>query len=368
MVGSRSPDLGHLAIVSRSTDYSSSAVPLTSRASHADSVEYPRSKQVTCFERCVTNYRIERPQVRPRVNAPGGHVSLVKSLSVGNGDMYYIRHGSDNFTIIDCNLPEDRMGSVLAELTTQSAGKKVTRFISTHPDQDHIAGLVELDDHLRLRNFYCVRNAAMKPIPTADFDRYRELHDDPKKAYYIYAGCGRRWMNRSTEERGGSGLEILWPITDDSDFLSAAADAANGMTPNNISPILKYSLSAGASMLWLGDLETDFMEKILDKVNIPKVDILFAPHHGRDSGKVPKEWLKRMNPQLIVIGNAPSEYINYYAGYETLTQNSCGDVLFDVTKGKTRIYVGDSAYQVDYLTDEGLDPLHGLYYIGTLIT
>ena len=28
----------------------------------------------------------------------------IKSLSVGNGDMFYILHGGDNFTMIDCNL------------------------------------------------------------------------------------------------------------------------------------------------------------------------------------------------------------------------------------------------------------------------
>ena len=27
-------------------------------------------------------------------------MSLVKSLSVGNGDMFYIKHGSDSFTSI----------------------------------------------------------------------------------------------------------------------------------------------------------------------------------------------------------------------------------------------------------------------------
>ena len=29
-------------------------------------------------------------------------MALVKSFSVGDGDMFYINHCSDNFTIIDC--------------------------------------------------------------------------------------------------------------------------------------------------------------------------------------------------------------------------------------------------------------------------
>ena len=29
-------------------------------------------------------------------------MSIIKSFSVGEGDMFYIQHNSDNFTVIDC--------------------------------------------------------------------------------------------------------------------------------------------------------------------------------------------------------------------------------------------------------------------------
>lgn len=292
-------------------------------------------------------------------------MSIVKSYAIGSGDMYYIRHGSDNFTVVDCSLPDSRRSSILAEIATQSKDKGIHRFISTHPDQDHLSGLCELDTYWSIANFYCVNNGATKTTPTADFLRYCEWRDG-SKAFYLYKGCQRKWMNLDDEERGSAGLNILWPVTSDPDFKSALADAAAGMTPNNISCILKYSLNGGATMLWMGDLETDFMETILDKVSFPKIDVLFAPHHGRTSGKVPKDWLAEMNPGLVVIGEAPSEYLNYYSDYNTLTQNSAGDVLFDCVTGKIHIYVGDNAYQVDYLHDDGLDHSHGLYYIGSL--
>jgi glyoxylase-like metal-dependent hydrolase (beta-lactamase superfamily II) len=115
-------------------------------------------------------------------------VSIVKSYAIGNGDMYYIRHGSDNFSIIDCSLPDDREGAILAELAAQSRDKGIVRFISTHPDQDHISGLIELDDAMGLANFYCVKNATKKASPTADFYRYCALRDSDK-AFYLSRGC-----------------------------------------------------------------------------------------------------------------------------------------------------------------------------------
>ena len=66
-------------------------------------------------------------------------MSVVKSFSVGDGDMFYIDHNSDNFTTIDCCYSDDDNKETNFEEMKQLASKKgITRFISTHPDEDHI--------------------------------------------------------------------------------------------------------------------------------------------------------------------------------------------------------------------------------------
>ncbi|CAM4346215.1 hypothetical protein COEX109129_19890 [Corallococcus exiguus] len=51
-------------------------------------------------------------------------MSIIKSFSVGNGDMFYIKHNSDNFTIIDCNLTETMpMASSVKSRKNQQARK-----------------------------------------------------------------------------------------------------------------------------------------------------------------------------------------------------------------------------------------------------
>ncbi len=62
----------------------------------------------------------------------------IKSFSVGNGDMFYINHATDNFTVIDCCLNDDNKNNILDEIKNISKDKNIRRFISTHPDEDHI--------------------------------------------------------------------------------------------------------------------------------------------------------------------------------------------------------------------------------------
>jgi Predicted hydrolase (metallo-beta-lactamase superfamily) len=294
-------------------------------------------------------------------------MSIIKSLSVNNGDMFYIKHGSSNFTIIDCNMKEESREAITEEIINQSNGKDITRFISTHPDEDHFHGLKYLDDKKGIINFYCVENEATKTDETEDFERYCELRDS-SKAFYLYKGCSRRWMNQDDDEKqyGSSGINILWPKTDNEDFKAELQNAKDGNSPNNISPIIKYGLENGVTVLWFGDLEASFMEKIKDELELPKADIIFAPHHGRKSGAIPKEWMESMSPKIVIIGEAPSDEINYLNGYNTITQNSSKDITFDCGVGIVDIYAANENYSVGFLSDEGKNNRYGGYYLGSL--
>ena len=255
-------------------------------------------------------------------------MSTVKSFSVGNGDMFYIKHNSSNFTVIDCCLDDDCADEIINEIKRESNGKDICRFISTHPDEDHIRGLKTLDEKWQILNFYCVENKADKDDKSDSFEKYCELRDS-SKAFFLYGGCTRKWMNLSDEKIDCAGINIHWPVTSSEEYKAALEAAADGESPNNISPIVRYSIENGGTFMWMGDLETDFMDSISDKLYLPQTNVLFAPHHGRDSGKVPSDILKNISPDIIVIGEAPSGYLNYYSNYFTITQNSAGDITFE---------------------------------------
>ena len=290
-------------------------------------------------------------------------MSTIKSYSVGNGDMFYIRHNSDNFTIIDCDLNDFNANRIIKELKVESAHIRIKRFISTHPDEDHFGGIERLDEAMPIANFYVVKNQAVKDDETDSFKHYCKLRDGDK-AFYIYKGCKRKWMNQHDSIRDQSGISILWPDTSHDAFKEVLTACDAGESYNNISAVVRYSLKGGASFLWLGDLETEFMERIFDSIELEKTTIVFASHHGRASGKIPDSWLKKLDPQLIVIGEAPSRHLHYYTGYKTLTQNSAGDITMDCEGDKVHIYASEVNYSVDHLDNEGKSDYK--YYIGSV--
>lgn len=292
-------------------------------------------------------------------------MSRVRSFSVGNGDMYYIKHNSNNFTTIDCCYSSalNRL-SMFDEINNESNGKTIKRFISTHPDEDHIRGLKAYNDKFSIVNFYCVKNEATKKDESEDFEEYCKLRDG-EHHYYLHKGCRRKWMNEDDGTYGSSGIRCIWPDTNNIDFKEALDVAKNAGSPNNISPIITYTVEGGATFMWMGDLETGFQEKIKDSIDWPKVDILFAPHHGRDSGKIPEDILRKLAPSIIVIGEAPSKDLNYYKNYNTITQNTAGDITFECEKGKVHLYTSSDTYSVDYLSN-CISPKSYGNYIGTL--
>ena len=290
-------------------------------------------------------------------------MSVIKSFAVGNGDMFYIVHGSDNFTVIDCDLSDQNAATIIDEIKTQSASKGIYRFICTHPDEDHFGGLHLLDDAWPIRNFYVVKNQAVKDTDTKSFKRYCQLRDDAKKAFYISKGCVRKWMNQGDDSRGSSGISVLWPDLDNAWFKEALAACDAGESYNNTSAVLRYSIG-NTSVMWLGDLETEFMEDITEDIDLKKTTVVFAAHHGRDSGKIPHSWLEKLDPQIIILGEAPSRHLNYYTGYQTITQNSAGDITMECDATQVHFFVSNPNYEGPELDDRNVDGPDS--YLGSL--
>lgn len=286
-------------------------------------------------------------------------MSVVKSFATGLGDTFYIRHDSDEFTIIDCRIDAERE-DILAEIREEAAGKAVTRFISTHPGDEHIRGLARLDDEIDLREFWVVENHATRPEDTEDFERYRELRDSTK-AFFLERGA----LSDPDSGRGCAGIEVLWPVLENPDFQAAVIAAEEGASPNNLSTILSYSREEGVRMIWLGDLETEFMARVEDEIELPRADVVFAAQHGR--ARMPAKWVEQTDPKVIVLGEAPAADLEYYEGRNHIRQDATGDITFECLEGVTQVYVESIPYQADFLEDHGVGDRYG-HYLGSVVS
>ncbi len=312
-------------------------------------------------------------------NNIGNGISIVKSFSFPDGeirgDMFYIQHNSSNFTVIDCYLKDGedrncRENEIINEIVNASRNKRIHRFISTHPDNDHILGLKELDEAWGITKFYAVENNI--PADNADESLSTYIRLKSKKCRQIERGVTPKYQNEGDDRIYSSNLNFEWPILASEKFKTALESVAKGGSPNNISCITTYRAGQGTVYMWMGDLETDMQQEYYDycKGNIPQVDILFQPHHGRKSGAVPNDLLKALNPKLIVIGNAPSEYIDYGNPDITITQNTAGDIVFVNHMFCVDIYtqnqINNPPKCLKKLKDRGFGCEYG-FYCGTLV-
>lgn len=275
-------------------------------------------------------------------------MSIVKSFSfpIGDvrGDTFYIKHGSNNFTVIDCYLKEGkevdcRKEEIIDEIVSESDGR-ICRFISTHPDNDHIKGIEDLFASWPTTNFYAVENQRPSNKEDKSLTKYQQLMKDCN--YAIKKDIRRAWLNKEdvNGKNGSSGIFFHWPVLSNEKFKSALEKVKNDESPNNISCVFTYQESDGASFMWMGDLMEDMQKEYYkkEKANIPHADILFHPHHGRTTSKVPSELLDAIDPQLIVIGNAPADTLNYGDSRKTITQNTAGDIEFVCIGNEVHVY------------------------------
>lgn len=301
-------------------------------------------------------------------------MSIIKSFSFQEGeirgDMFYIKHNSQNFTVIDCYLKDSgsnaRKQEIIEEIIEESKGR-ICRFISTHPDKDHIYGISDLNNKWPILNFYAVKN--QKPLSDDDDSvTYRDLLKN--KNFEIKAGITRAWLNEEKDGRKGAGINFKWPVLKNEYFKKVLKTVAqDGKDVNDICPIITYSNSKFKYM-WMGDLSTDMQKQYYNdcKGRIPKVDVLFHPHHGRESGKIPDELIEVLDPTIIVIGNAPSEHINYCFPEKTITRNSSGDIMFINEGNALHVYSKNTINNPPATLKRVKDKYRsGWNYIGSLI-
>jgi competence protein ComEC len=330
---------------------------------------------------------------------------IVHFLNVNCGDCSIIQHGSGRNTVIDvCNAKPFTSLEMLYSIMQGSQARlekgvngnfnqkkypvnpiaymkdhgidSVWRFIATHPDMDHLDGIEAFFDAFAPTCFWDTDNNCEKEFgednggfSEDDWKFYKKLRDGKPTAnpqrLTLYAGDQGPYWN---QDANGSpdGITILAPTKQ----LLASGNACSDY--NDSSYVLLYRTKSGNRILFAGDSHDATWEHILENYEseVKDVDVLIAPHHGRDSGR-DWEFLDVVNPMLTLFGNAPSEHLAYDAwnnrNLNFITNNLAGSIILNAEVCPAQVYVTCEAFAKAVTHEQTTyDATFKAYSIGTV--
>lgn len=201
-------------------------------------------------------------------------------LNVGQGDALFIESPTGTQVLVDGGPPKKILNQLASIMSPFD--RTIDAFIITNPDQDHIAGFLDI---LKL---YKV-DRVFEPGTLTDSKIYQNLKNEIKKNNIpnILAKKGMR-LNLG----GGAMIDILFPDRDVSVW-----------STNDGSIIARLSYG-GTSIMLTGDSTLKTEKIILEKNSLQKLDsdILKVGHHGSRTSSSP-EFVKAISPSYALISN-----------------------------------------------------------------
>lgn len=302
----------------------------------------------------------------------------VHFLNVGNGDCTLIKHHSGRNTVIDVNKAYALDGFIHENISTEEprlAGNfhqkkapvnplayiqdqrvsSIYRFILTHPEQDHMTGIKTLFIKFKPKYFWDTKN---EKFSVQDQNRLSGLRSDDKNFYpelkrgkhtrriTFYSGQKSKYAtNKFPEIPEDDGIQILSPTKE------LAHRAMKNGNYNDASYVLLFTAQNGTRTLFSGDSHNKTWEHILEnwKKEVTNVDILIAPHHGRDSGRS-YDFLDILRPKITFFGNAKSKDLAYSPwssrNLKKYTNNQGGNLIAEFGSKDTTVYCTNEHFAI----------------------
>jgi competence protein ComEC len=253
-------------------------------------------------------------------------------LNVGHGDCTIIEHPSGRITMVDINNSQDYDPGTRLELLSEVvspfgafdmslleqaekreldcpvtffkqtfADRPLFRFVLTHPDLDHMRGLKNLFEQVRVENFWDTENT--KPTPQfrsqADVDDwyfYQDLRAGRVAGVSVcrFLQGHRSWALNQNEDGslGGDGIYIVSP----DEVLLDECNRKGAWNDSSITLWIKYG---DFTILLPGDAEHAAWDCMTKRYRLQST-VLKASHHGRDSG-FDLAAVKAVNPMYVVV-------------------------------------------------------------------
>lgn len=213
-------------------------------------------------------------------------------LSVGQGDSIFIETPLGHQILIDGG-PDATISEKLARLLP-FWDKEIDLIILTHPDRDHVAGLVDVLKRYRIDNVLwtgVVRD-------TLEYDRWIEELTREETNIFI-AKSGQRIISKRKDHLSQSVyLDVLFPFQS-----MEGLKLDNG----NETSIVGRLVFGENEVLLAGDISSKIERQLVDRGMDLRADILKVPHHGSKYSSS-EFFLEKIAPNTAVIEVGKNSY------------------------------------------------------------
>ncbi len=209
----------------------------------------------------------------------------VHFLSVGQGDAELVQAGAINF-LIDAG-PSVKTVQAMDAITGQ--GRRTLDIVMlTHPNSDHVAGLLELAKRYDVRLVITNGIGTTDPLDAQIADVLKEKH--------VPVVFARNGMDIAM---GRTHFSVLWP---DTDLAVHANLPANKLNDSAIAGVLT---SGVATMLFTGDISNKVEAQLAPALGV--VNVLKVAHHGSKTS-TSAGFLAVVQPAYAVIESGKNSY------------------------------------------------------------
>lgn len=206
-----------------------------------------------------------------------GNILEVRFFNIGQGDSIFIETPDKKQVLIDGG-PDKTVLEKLNQ-TMPFHDRKIDLIILTHPDADHVTGLVDVLEYYQVGHIL----TSGFENDTAVYRRWRELIDE-KNIPLTIAQAGQRIVLDENIV-----LEILWP-----------EQPLSGIKSANNASVVGRLVYGQSEFLLTGDIEKKIENILLRRNWNLKADVLKVPHHGSKTSSS-YNFVKAVNSSIAVI-------------------------------------------------------------------
>jgi len=216
---------------------------------------------------------------------------------VGQGDAILLVHGSSQ-VLIDGG-PNSRVADCLSS-HLPFWDREIELIVATHPDKDHISGLVDVIERYRVKMFVSINEVNKTTV----FENLRAEVWQNQLPVHI-ARKGDQIMV------GQIKLKVLSPEKSDNKYLvwqqvlgETASSSSEGS--NDRSVVLRANYHQ-FDVLLTGDIEASIEKKLTREQDLSDIEVLKVSHHG-SKYSTSQELLEAVKPRLALIGVGKNQW------------------------------------------------------------